>query len=314
MSRVVRLMLIFTMVVVLLIVNLPFSNAQDDVFDATPRVAVMSAFSPELSLLLSQTEIAETYSVNGVEFTTGTLAGNDVVLLLSGVSMVNAAMNTQLLFDHFNVTHLVYSGIAGGVNPDLNIGDVAIPAQWSQYLESYFAREAEDGTFALPEWAGPPPYANYGMMFPQTINVRTADMPEGAEYFWFPVDEAMLAVAMIVAGEVDLAQCTSDDVCLDNDPQIVVGSHGVSGQAFVDNAEFRSHVFETFEGVNVLDMESAASAMVAYANDIPFIAFRSLSDLAGGGPGENQIGTFFQVAADNAASVVIAFLETWSMQ
>jgi adenosylhomocysteine nucleosidase len=49
-------------------------------------------------------------------------------------------------------------------------------------------------------------------------------------------------------------------------------------------------------------------AHVAYANQTPFIAFRSLSDLAGGGAGENEMGTFFQLAADNSATVVRAFL------
>lgn len=311
MSRLIRLTLVIVMVLVLLVAQLPTGSAQDGVLDDTPRVAVMSAFGAELALLLSQAEVEETFSVNGVEFNVGTLAGNDVVLLLSGVSMVNAAMNTQLLFDHFNVTHLVYSGIAGGVNPALNIGDVAIPDQWGQYLESYFARAAADGTFSLPEWQSQL-YPNYGMMFPQTVNVRTEQTPEGAEQFWFPVDSEMLDVAELVAGQVDLAQCTPENVCLENDPQIVVGGNGVSGQAFVDNAEFRTYVFDTFGGVNVLDMESAASATVAYANGVPFIAFRSLSDLAGGGPGENEIGTFFQLAADNSASVVYSFLEAWA--
>jgi len=90
----------------------------------------------------------------------------------------------------------------------------------------------------------------------------------------------------------------------------VVGGNGVSGQTFVDNAKFREWTFATFKA-DVLDMESAASAMVAYANNKPFIAFRSLSDLAGGGEGQNEIKTFFQLAADNAANVMIAFLEAW---
>ena len=55
-------------------------------------------------------------------------------------------------------------------------------------------------------------------------------------------------------------------------------------------------------------MESAAVAQVAYANSIPFIAFRSLSDLAGGGEGENEMGTFMSLASDNSASVVTAFI------
>ena len=78
----------------------------------------------------------------------------------------------------------------------------------------------------------------------------------------------------------------------------------------MDNAAFRDYTFRTFEA-NVLDMETAAIAMVAYSNGVPWIAFRSLSDLAGGGKGENEIGTFFKIAADNSARVLLAFLAAW---
>ncbi len=56
-------------------------------------------------------------------------------------------------------------------------------------------------------------------------------------------------------------------------------------------------------------METAAVATVAYANDVPFIGFRSLSDLAGGGPGENEMETFMTLAAENAAALLVAFVE-----
>ena len=62
---------------------------------------------------------------------------------------------------------------------------------------------------------------------------------------------------------------------------------------------------------NVLDMETAAVGMVAYSNGVPYIAFRSLSDLAGGGDGENEMGTFMGIAADNSAKVLLAFLAAW---
>ena len=58
-------------------------------------------------------------------------------------------------------------------------------------------------------------------------------------------------------------------------------------------------------------METAAVGMVAYANGVPYIAFRSLSDLAGGGQGENEMRTFMNIAADNAAKVLLAFLAAW---
>jgi adenosylhomocysteine nucleosidase len=88
---------------------------------------------------------------------------------------------------------------------------------------------------------------------------------------------------------------------------VVVGGNGVSGQAFVDNKAFREYTARVFDA-QVLDIESAAVAHVAYANGTPFIAFRSLSDLAGGGEGENEMTTFLQLASENSAAVVRAFL------
>ncbi|MBZ0239949.1 MAG: hypothetical protein K8H77_04670, partial [Cutibacterium acnes] len=175
--------------------------------DTTPRVAVMSAFSPEISILLGQTTVETTYTVNGVDFVTGKLAGNDVVLFLSGVSMVNAAMNTQLLIDHFNVTHLIFSGIAGGVNPSYHIGDVVIAAQWGQYQEAYAARVLSDGTLDAPD---PAPFVPFGFMFPQTVSVRSDLIPTGEEKFWFSVDPQMLSVAGMIAPSVVLKTCTVD--------------------------------------------------------------------------------------------------------
>src|SRR5215510_16229150 len=85
-----------------------------DRLDPTPRIAVLSAYEPEWKGLKANLGEAKSYSVNGVEFVTGTLAGRKVVLFLSGVSMVNAAMNAQLVLERFDVTGIVVSGIAGG--------------------------------------------------------------------------------------------------------------------------------------------------------------------------------------------------------
>ena len=118
----------------------------------------------------------------------------------------------------------------------------------------------------------------------------------------------MLAIAQQVAKSVVLDQCTPSDVCLTDEPIIKAGGNGVSGPTFVDNADYRAYVFSTWHA-DALDMESAAVAHLATVNDVPFIVFRSLSDLAGGGPGENEVGTFFQLAANNSAKVMTAFIQ-----
>ena len=276
--------------------------------DPEPRVAVMSAFEPEWTELLADMAVPQEHVLNGIRFVTGDLAGKPVVLFLSGVSMVNAAMTTQLVLDHFIVTGVVFSGIAGGVDPALSIGDVVVSAEWSQYLEAVFARETPDGSFALPPWMEPSGIANYGMIHPQAVGVMREGSETVEQLVWFPADPDWLILAEQVADRTTLEDCDSAGECLADTPQIVVGGKGVSGQAFVDNAEFREWVHATFDA-QVLDMESAAVAHVAYANRVPFIAFRSLSDLAGGGEGANQMATFMGLAAANSAAVVTAVLE-----
>jgi adenosylhomocysteine nucleosidase len=277
--------------------------------DATPRIAVISAFQPELTLLLRRVEQPRKVTVNGAEFTTGVLQGKPVVLFLSGISMTNAAMTTQLAFDRFHVTHAVVSGIAGGVNPGLHIGDVTVAQRWGQYLETVAARETAPGQYQLPGWVKDASFGHFGMFYPRPVEVRSAGHTGTERKFWFETDPALLAIAQRVRG-LALARCDAQGKCLSRAPEVVVGGNGVSGQVFVDNAALREFAFRTFQA-NVLDMETAAMAQVAYANGIPFIAFRSLSDLAGGGEGENEMGTFFKIAADNSANVLLAFLAAW---
>ena len=145
------------------------------------------------------------------------------------------------------------------------------------------------------------------MMFPRSVTVLRAGADGPETRFWFPVDDALMVAARRAADKVTLARCTADGRCLDRSPRIAVGGSGVSGGAFVDNAAFRTWVFETFVA-RVLDMESAAVAHVAYANDVPFVAVRSLADLAGGGEGANRMEIFLDLAAGNAAAVVKAML------
>jgi adenosylhomocysteine nucleosidase len=286
----------------LLLILAPLPAVGSERLDAVPRIAVVSAYEPEWPTLLAATQAPVRRTVAGVVFVTGVMEGKPVLLFLSGVSMVNAAMTTQLALDHFTITRIVFSGVAGGVDPALDVGDVVVADRWGQYLEGAFLREGPGG-FPPPRPEG---YANFGMMFPGPVRLARGEAPPETR-FWFPVDIAMLDLARAVAGTVTLKRCLTPAACLDRSPKVVVGGAGVSGPVFVDNAAFRQYVHRTFDA-KVLDMETAAVAQVAYANGVPFIAFRSLSDLAGGDTGANQIHTFLTLASENSATVVRAFV------
>lgn len=297
---------IVTGLMLLLLGVVPMRGLATDLADDRPRIAVVSAFEPEwLTLKAALAEPSE-HRINGHSFITGKLGGKDVVLFLSGISMVNAAMNTQIALDRFRLTAVLFSGIAGGVDPTLHIGDVVIADQWGQYLEMVFARETSDG-FAIPPWMEKEGFAGYGMMIPRSLAVTGKD-GVAERRFWFASDPGLLDAARKVAARFQLDDCVEANKCLSHKPKIVVGGNGVSGQAFVDNGKFRDYVQATF-GAKVLDMESAAVAHVAYSNAVPFLAVRSLSDLAGGGEGANEMVTFMGLASKNSAAVVTAILK-----
>jgi adenosylhomocysteine nucleosidase len=156
------------------------------------------------------------------------------------------------------------------------------------------------------------------MMFPRGVRVGNAGEPMKRHYT-LPVDPALLSLAGKVAAGVTLRQCVEgrssypgaagapSKACLEHQPRIVVGGTGVSAGVFADNAEFRDYLTGAWKA-NVLDMESAAVVQVAYANSVPVIVFRSLSDLAGGDAGANRMNIFMTLASVNSADVVRAFV------
>ena len=286
--------------------------APAQVLDQTPRTVVMTAFPPEYQALVGSVAEPVTYHVNGLTLLTGTIEGHPIVLMQSGVSMVNAAMNTQLVLDRFRVRRIVFSGIAGGVDPSLAIGDVIVPTQWGQYLEVAFARR-KGGKWVTPEPVDAEAPRNWDMMFPRGVRVANATEPPTRRYL-LDADPALLDLARSVAARVSLKRClpptagaAAQGKCLTGNPKIVVGGVGVSAGVFADNAAFRIYLRSAWKA-RVLDMESAAVVQVAHANSTPAIVFRSLSDLAGGDAGANQMYAFMHLASVNSADVVRAFV------
>ena len=324
----------------LLALAAPPALAEEDcgkLTDCTPRTALISAFGAEADHYLEAVQDGEVHVVNGIRFTTGRIEGHDVAVALTNVSISNAVMATQLLLDHFAVDRVVMSGIAGGVSPDLQIGDVVIPERWALYQEMVFARETDDDTFEVPPFLqddllspgadGERPH--FDMMYPGMITLSTDNDPQfktGAEgvqsgrRLWFPVDLALLKAAQGL--DVALTDClrapgSEAETCVSDNggrkPRLVVEGNGVSGPTFVDNADFRVWVHDTFtdgaDRTNVLDMESAGAAFVAAANDVPFIAVRTVSDLAGGDVTVNLMPIFGDLAIVNTSKVVLALLK-----
>ena len=82
--------------------------------DCTPRFGIVSAFGNEAELLVAKTVDRREYRINGNVFTTGVLDGNPTVIVLTGQSIENATMITQLLIDHFKFIICCSAGLPVG--------------------------------------------------------------------------------------------------------------------------------------------------------------------------------------------------------
>ena len=90
---------------------------------------ILGAFPPELVLLESQMTQKKDTIISQIRFIRGELRGRHVVLAETGVGKVNAAITTVLMIQHFKPREIVFSGIAGGVDPALTPGDLVIGTQ-----------------------------------------------------------------------------------------------------------------------------------------------------------------------------------------
>ena len=84
----------------------------------------------------------------------------------------------------------------------------------------------------------------------------------------------------------------------------------MSGNSFIDSIEKRQWLSATFHAL-VTDMESAAVGQVCTVDALPFVIFRSASDLAGGSGSESaekELDQFFKIAAANSSKVLVKFL------
>lgn len=265
------------------------------------RVAVFSAFEPELKAvkaeMLPAGTTVKTTSINGTRFDEADIHGHHFVFALSGQSMVNAAMNTQLVIDRFHVNAVVFCGIAGGVNPQLHAGDVIVPAEWIHQMESIWANPdpARPGEHILPTW-WKPKYGNFYEIYPNDVEVVREGVEAPQSMHAFPSDPDLLAAAKLAAAELKL------DGPNGGKAQIIVGGAGMSGPVFLDNAQFRDFAFKTWQ-VNGHDMESTAVAQVGWVNHVSILVIRGLCDLAGGQTGSNEERLYFEVASKNAAIV-----------
>ncbi len=89
-------------------------------------LGIIGAMSEEITLVLENMDNVKTTKKGSYNYYEGTIGNQQVVLCKSGEGKVNSAMVATTMIFGFGVDTLVFTGVAGGVNNELSLGDLVI--------------------------------------------------------------------------------------------------------------------------------------------------------------------------------------------
>lgn len=96
-------------------------------------IGIIVATSEEMKELKNIMVESEKIRIFNLDFYKGKINDKDYVLVKCGVGKVNAARTTQILIDNFDIESIINVGVAGGLNNNINIGDIVIGQKLVQH-------------------------------------------------------------------------------------------------------------------------------------------------------------------------------------
>ena len=216
-------------------------------------IAILSALPEEQSGLAAALENACEVRHAGRSFVQGLLHGHEVVLGLTGIGKVAAATTTTAVIERWGVQHILFTGVAGGVGPGVQVGDVVVAQQFVQHdmdVRPLFAR-----------WQVPG--------YPSPLFDCDAQLHQGL------LQAARSCVQQAQTWQVPLLQGRT--------PQVHTGLVA-SGDQFIVAAAVAQGIQQDLQAaghaVLAVEMEGAAIAQTCADYGLPFAAVRTISDRA----------------------------------
>ena len=101
--------------------------------DGRETIGIISAMDTELKLLLENAQIDHVDHIGNRDYYVGELCGVPVVLLRLGIGKVNAASGTATLLDRYDVSEVVFTGVAGAVSDETEVLDIVVATDLLQH-------------------------------------------------------------------------------------------------------------------------------------------------------------------------------------
>jgi adenosylhomocysteine nucleosidase len=244
-----------------------------------PVTAILGAFEQEIILLEDKLTNKQKQIIEEIRFVSGKLRGKRVVIAYTGIGKVNAAMTTTLLIEHFKPDKVIFTGIAGGVNRQLQPGDIVIAEKTAHH---------DMGT-VWPEG-----------LFHKGVKNRLNGWENPV---FFDGDEQLIKLAERATQQVELRSIRI--ISGQRSPKVVKGVV-VTGDSFIASADKCAELRKKLNA-DAVEMEGAAVAQLCFQRGIGHLVIRSISDNADEGAVLDK-QTFYLLAAKNSSGLVIEML------
>jgi adenosylhomocysteine nucleosidase len=260
--------------IILLLFVVAVSGFSDEV-KREPVTGILGAMPVEIQMLESQLKGKKTEKILGIEFITGVLNGRNVVLAVGGIGKVNATMTATLLIDHFRPNEIVFSGVAGGLNPDLAPGDIVLGEKTAQH--------------------------DYGEITYKGFTPQ----PTGKDIpFFMNAPESLLSLAETAAKDAAMEKVPTTQG--ERHPRIIRGVI-VTGDVFVADADKTAELRKMFNA-DAVEMEGAAVAQVCWKQNVPCLIIRCICDKADASAGAD-FERFLKSAATNSSKLTMSLVK-----
>jgi adenosylhomocysteine nucleosidase len=248
---------------------------------AQDLTAIMGAMPEEIAAYQQIIQNKNEINVQGIRFIKGNIKNRNVVLVGSGVGKVNAAMTSTLLLQHFQPDRVLFTGVAGGLSQDMNIGDIVIADSLVQYD---FGTMNKDNTISY--WGAENPIDH-------TRNP-----------VFLKSDAQLVAIAKTASTHLQLAPIVINHTS--RSPEVKSGIIA-TGDLFLSSPQKKQEIHKLLKA-KAVEMEGGAVAQVCYQHQVPFLVIRSISDLADE-LADSSFNQFIGIASNNAMHLVQEIIE-----
>ena len=242
-------------------------------------LGIMGAMPEEMDKIIAAIDKKEIVERGSRIYYRGELQGQEVVAVFSRWGKVAAATTATNMILDFNVDRIVFTGVAGAISAELNVGDIVIAQRLFQH--DMDARPLMR-RFEIP-LTGKTSYET-----PQQ-NVETMSH----------------AVHNFLINNKDFRQILSEQNI--NNVKMMTGDIA-SGDLFISSHEMKKALIRNLPSVVCVEMEGAAVAQVCDDYGVPLIVVRVISDTADDKAHITAIGFVNQHAGDYSLAILKEYI------